>query len=179
MSDDQSKTCTRCLEEKPISSFYTEKRRRSDGTPYRRRRTVCIACYSARRRERLAANPELRRRHNARYHWIKANDPTRYALYWGLPAKLRKYGIDEAFLEAHRRDIGGLCRICRRDLPLVLDHDHKTNRFRGLVCAGCNSKLGGVADSVEWLERAIAHLLNPVGPPVRRSRRTWRRLPPL
>lgn len=179
MSDDEFKTCIRCLEEKPITSFYTEKCTRSDGTIYRRHRTVCIPCYSARRRERIAADPEIRRQSNARYHWIKANDPARYELYWGMPARLRRFGIDQAFLDAHRRDIGGCCRLCRRTLPLVLDHDHKTNRFRGLICADCNTKLGGVADSVEWHERAIFHLLNPVGPPVRRSRRTRRQLPPM
>jgi hypothetical protein len=173
------KTCSKCLELKPATLFYNEKRKRRDGTVYYRLRGVCIPCYSARRRERVAADPDLRLRINARYHWIKEHDPERFERYWGLTARLRQFGIDHAFLDAHRKDLGDACRICRRNLPLVLDHDHRTNRFRGLICGDCNTKLGGVADSVEWHERAIAHLLNPVGRPIRRRRRTWRRLPPM
>ncbi|MCI4340485.1 MAG: endonuclease VII domain-containing protein [Thermoplasmata archaeon] len=48
--------------------------------------------------------------------------------------------------------------MCRREKKLVVDHDHKTEKVRGLLCAGCNGSLGKLGDDVEGLERAIAYL---------------------
>jgi recombination endonuclease VII len=43
---------------------------------------------------------------------------------------------------------GEICWICgggRKSRRLDIDHCHRTNKIRGLLCAGCNRKLG-------WLE---------------------------
>lgn len=37
------------------------------------------------------------------------------------------------------------CLICKNQRKLVVDHDHKTGKIRGLLCINCNSRLG-------WLE---------------------------
>ena len=53
----------------------------------------------------------------------------------------------------------GKCSICEKDdAPLVVDHDHRTKTFRGLLCRQCNSALGVFGDSVEGLQRAIDYL---------------------
>ena len=56
----------------------------------------------------------------------------------------------------------GVCAICggindggRR---LLVDHDHKTERVRGLLCIRCNSLLGHAHDDVTVLAKAIAYL---------------------
>ena len=38
------------------------------------------------------------------------------------------------------------------------DHDHDTGKFRGLLCAGCNRALAGFKDDIELLKRAIDYL---------------------
>jgi hypothetical protein len=41
----------------------------------------------------------------------------------------------------------------------VTDHDHKTLKFRGILCSGCNIALGYVRDSVIRLKFLIAYLM--------------------
>ena len=58
----------------------------------------------------------------------------------------------------------GVCAICGidfGDLPkrACVDHDHKTNKVRGLLCTYCNSGLGHFKDSVKFLQRARHYLL--------------------
>ncbi len=36
----------------------------------------------------------------------------------------------------------GVCIICHRKSKLVIDHDHKTGKIRGLLCIHCNMLLG-------------------------------------
>ena len=52
----------------------------------------------------------------------------------------------------------GICQICRERKDLVVDHDHKTGKIRGLICRRCNSALGYWKDSPENLLRAIEYI---------------------
>jgi hypothetical protein len=64
---------------------------------------------------------------------------------------------------------GGGCAICgRRDVGftrkkapvryLHQDHNHKTNKNRGILCGPCNRGLGYFLDSLELLQKAIDYL---------------------
>jgi len=59
----------------------------------------------------------------------------------------------------HRKQ-RGRCGICGKKLrskrykAFAVDHDHKTGRIRGLLCAKCNTALGLLDDDIERLERA-------------------------
>lgn len=51
---------------------------------------------------------------------------------------------------------GGRCKGCNRHQSefkksLIADHDHKTGRFRGLLCFQCNFILGNAKDNTEIL----------------------------
>ena len=64
----------------------------------------------------------------------------------------------------------GRCLLCGRsekDLArqLVIDHCHKTDQVRGLLCYGCNSLLGLAQDSKNILENAIDYLDKAEGRP--------------
>jgi hypothetical protein len=56
------------------------------------------------------------------------------------------------------------CEICgksfedRNRFRGHFDHDHKTGKFRGWTCLGCNVALGHVNDSIDRLRLLIAYL---------------------
>jgi hypothetical protein len=56
----------------------------------------------------------------------------------------------------------GICRTAQRYQRLTVDHDHKTNEVRGLLCKKCNHDLLGAAhDDVELLRSAVSYLDHP------------------
>lgn len=83
---------------------------------------------------------------------------------------LRKLGLTQERLDAIKEKQGGRCAICL-NIPeptprqliapvpgLVIDHDHDTGRFRGLICIKCNAGIGMFLDDPERLRRAIGYL---------------------
>lgn len=57
---------------------------------------------------------------------------------------------------------GGGCAICGRpprdDISLHVDHDHETERIRGLLCFPCNNTLGDFNDDPVRLYAAANYL---------------------
>lgn len=112
------KACTICGIEKPLSEFHKRKASR-DGLKY-----YCKSCayeMQARWRERNSATiPERQRRHKLK----------------------RFYGITlEQFRDLLKKQ-GGRCKVCGTTQfggkgPIV-DHCHKTNYVRALLCTNCN-----------------------------------------
>ncbi len=69
---------------------------------------------------------------------------------------------------------GGVCYICGqtpRSQRLAVDHDHRTNEVRGLLCAndewGCNVQLRRLLNDVEVARRALEYV---EVPPLQRMR---------
>lgn len=57
------------------------------------------------------------------------------------------------------------CAICKEhndnlSVPLAVDHNHKTNIIRGMLCGNCNQGLGRFKDNIEFLKNAIKYLQN-------------------
>ena len=62
-------------------------------------------------------------------------------------------------------DQNGLCMICGngpegrgKNDRLVVDHDHRTDEIRGLICGRCNVALGLVDDNISTLQAMITYL---------------------
>lgn len=78
----------------------------------------------------------------------------------------RQFGISLSEYETLLAKQGGVCAICarpetcgaRQSSFLSVDHDHVTNKIRGLLCNKCNRGLGLFEDNVEWLSNAIDYL---------------------
>ena len=49
---------------------------------------------------------------------------------------------------------------CCGEVPIkwVLDHDHKTKKFRGWICESCNLGLGKFGDSLIKIKKAVEYL---------------------
>lgn len=59
---------------------------------------------------------------------------------------------------------GGTCYICNGGTSrryLAVDHNHKTEEVRGLLCATCNKVLAAVRDDPERLRKAAQYLESP------------------
>ena len=51
------------------------------------------------------------------------------------------------------------CDCCgKKSDKLNLDHDHKTNEFRGWLCYHCNTALGKLGDDIEGVTKALRYL---------------------
>ena len=77
----------------------------------------------------------------------------------------REYGITPERYDAEFIKQNGLCAMCGlppddTDLQknLVVDHDHKTGEFRGLVHGRCNSLLGYAQENPAILRAALEYL---------------------
>jgi hypothetical protein len=82
-----------------------------------------------------------------------------------LAKKRRKfYGVTDAMFREMWTTQRGLCGIC--DSPLageyrnsfVVDHNHNTGAFRGLLCSKCNCGIGLLKDDPRICEAAAAYL---------------------
>jgi len=71
-----------------------------------------------------------------------------------------RYGVgSHVHFIAQQSKQNGLCAICGRFTDLCLDHCHTTGKWRGALCARCNSGIGDFLDDVSLLIKGIIYLL--------------------
>ena len=77
----------------------------------------------------------------------------------------RRYGMTLEQYTMMFKIQDGKCAICGRDnngrkhdVRLCIDHDHNTNKVRGLLCYSCNTMLAKAGDKIELLLKAIEYL---------------------
>lgn len=136
------KTCTTCKEIKPLEEFFNSKTYK-DGKGYR-----CKSCDTLARNKYRAKNLPSERLSKKR-------------------AQLKfKYNLSYDDYQQMIENQNNLCAICKlgavsssyNNQVLVVDHDHTTDKVRGLLCHKCNQALGLFMDSTENLENAILYL---------------------
>lgn len=69
-----------------------------------------------------------------------------------------KYGLSLEDFDNLLEDQNYLCKICKEEKELVVDHCHNSGRVRGLLCRECNSGLGMFKDSILYLQAAQEYL---------------------
>lgn len=79
-----------------------------------------------------------------------------------LYQKKTKYGLNAEEYYNMFESQNNKCAICGEEFSdsnkAFVDHCHKTNKVRGLLCTRCNSLLGMAKDNIETLQNAIKYL---------------------
>jgi hypothetical protein len=74
----------------------------------------------------------------------------------------RKYGIGKVERAELLESQGNKCAICQTTEPgkrgFFVDHDHVTNRVRGLLCLRCNTLIGYFERNPEYLAAVTTYL---------------------
>jgi hypothetical protein len=137
------KTCSACREVLDLNSFHKNKAM-PDGL-----HSQCKSCNNAARKLHKQKNPGQHKK------WNQKN-PHDF---------LARHGVDitaERFYEMLDEQ-DGKCLICghkpeENEKRLCIDHDHKTNKVRGLLCDLCNRGLGMFRDNPDFLIAAARYL---------------------
>jgi hypothetical protein len=108
---------------------------------------------------------------NTGNEWLRRNPESRRIGYKRYRMK-KLYGITFEQFDEMMAAQGGKCanpacdktfegkmaETYRKKDGLHIDHDHKTGRVRGLLCARCNATLGHARDSIDRLAGLIEYL---------------------
>lgn len=138
-TSDTHKVCKRCKKRKPVSHF---PRHTGSGSRY----PNCTECHP---------------------HVTKEYRASRGTDYYRNRKLLYNYGITLEEYQTMLHKQGGVCKICKkkpsgvvgaRDRYLQVDHCHKTNTVRGLLCFPCNLGLGYFYDNPHLLRQALRYL---------------------
>ena len=87
----------------------------------------------------------------------------RYQSAWRGAGYKKKFNLTEDDVIKLLASQNNSCGICLKPLTYPhqwthLDHDHTTNKVRGILCGTCNVGLGKLGDSIETLQKAIDYV---------------------
>lgn len=173
-----NKTCRDCGKSKPAAQFSSDKRAKGGLKTHckncqRIRERIYWQRYNARhgarrakmQREWKETNRDKVRNYARRfYHKRRTEQPEIMYMERRSQRLKRTYGITSEQYEALLTKQNGRCAICgisqtnQQKGKLHVDHDHKTNAVRGLLCSGCNLGLGTVNDQIKTLKAMITYL---------------------
>ncbi len=129
---EKHRKCNKCEEIQPIENFYRDSKSKGG------RRRHCKTC------SKLTPSKQLEARHE--YNLMK------------------KYGLTKEQYNQMLIDCNNRCQICGTTKPggtsnrFCVDHCHKTNKVRGLLCWKCNCAISHFNEDVEILQKAINYL---------------------
>lgn len=135
----QTKVCSSCCTRKLLGDF-SKRKETKDEHHY-----VCKDCTNKQRNERRRKNPEQLKNEKLK----------------------QTFGIDLDEYKAMLLAQDGVCAICGKPETLTyrgklrhlsVDHNHKTEQVRGLLCNDCNVALGWFHEDVQVLKNAIRYL---------------------
>jgi hypothetical protein len=146
------KTCRKCGETKPREEF---NKRGNNGLQSR-----CRMCDNSQNREWYSKNKDKAKARSI--EWSRNNKDKAKKAYRASHLKHNYSLTPNEWDELFDRQ-GGRCAICGtyetgNTRRFNVDHNHKTNDVRGLLCHHCNTGIGHLKDSPELLYKAAYYL---------------------
>lgn len=159
---DGFKLCTKCNKEKLLSDFYKTKNKFS---------SECKTCMINRGKKYYEEHPDKKKETDRKYYQTHKEQSYTSRKKWRDEHKEEKkilhlkqnYGITLEQYNQMLEQQNGVCAICGKpeaikNRRLAVDHNHKSNKVRGLLCNHCNTALGKFNDNIITLEKAIDYL---------------------
>lgn len=139
------KTCNCCKKELPVEMFHNDIKGK-DG-----KARACKACRLAQNRAWHLKNPD-----KAKECWRRSSKKR----YNCRAQRIKKYDLNEDEFTDLINFSKDRCNICDAALENHghIDHCHKTNHVRGLLCGKCNTAIGSFRDDAALLSRAIEYI---------------------
>tara|TARA_R110000737_G_scaffold17925_1_gene35867 strand:- start:1435 stop:1869 length:435 start_codon:yes stop_codon:yes gene_type:complete len=103
------------------------------------RNIYCKSCHNKYNRERRKRN---------KHQYIEKNRAYRCKNIYGIT-------LNEYYKRMATSDC---CEVCGNKENLGYDHDHKTMKFRGVLCTNCNKAIGQLGDTIESVQKALDYL---------------------
>ena len=150
-----TKKCTKCGEIKPATLEYFYRNKRIKGGLVAR----CKVCTN---KDNIAYVKTEKGRKVVKKAYTKFNQSEKGKLSALKNHLEKRYGITLEQYDEMFENQNGVCMICggtnADGCRLYVDHDHKTNEIRGLLCFGCNRLLGDAKDNIIILQSTINYL---------------------
>jgi hypothetical protein len=153
------KLCKHCKRRKALSEFYPDRSGKKLGVGTYCKRCSVILSKKAYRRRKTSIKPQVD---------FKTCGSCQKLLpvseFWravgmrdGFQSECKKcrkdrvrgirYGLERGKYDLMLERQGGCCAVCSRvEDSLHVDHDHTTNKVRGLLCSNCNTAIGLAGD---------------------------------
>lgn len=141
-----SKICSKCKISKSLE-YFGSRTGVKDG-----KYSSCRECERTHKNSKYQSNKEYYRKvHN---EWRRNNkDKVKWTFI------LRQYGLNKEQYYKMSLSQGNSCKICKKFDDLVIDHCHKTNKVRSLLCATCNLVLGQIKDNPDIAKSMAEYLI--------------------
>jgi len=156
------KTCILCLTTKPAAEFLLHPYITTQGKRGVRLESRCNDCIKERQRERwkIWAKKYPEKAKIVKQRYAQKPEARQRKRVWRRDRHLHlAYGWTQEQYEAEYREQEGRCLICGQEFAvLCIDHCHATNKFRGLLCNGCNRGIGALQDNATLCQKAAEYL---------------------
>lgn len=142
------KTCSKCKESLEEYLFYVGRAYKDGLVP------ACKFCCRKAAKKKYDANPNAQNKARALCAaWRDNNKEWRRFRHI-----LNTYNLTLDQYYALEESQNFVCAICREDCDFHVDHNHKTEKVRGLLCLSCNMGLGNFKDSSSRMVEACFYL---------------------
>lgn len=174
-----NKVCNTCKKAKPKSEFYSYKNSKDKLTydckacvlekckKYRdenpdKIKAINKRCYQQKREHRIKKQREYWQNNKDKINDYKKNWLARNPDYSKRNDLKRKYNLTLEEFDLMMKFQNNQCLTCGKDFTkrsdAHVDHCHKTQKIRGLLCSHCNTAIGLVYERKETLSNMINYL---------------------